>query len=130
MAKEIGKIGWIDLSVNDADSIKDFYNEVVGWEVSEFPVATYKDYCVAPPTEAGGADPVAGICHSRGPNVDIPPNVWLIYITVENLDKSIEACKRLGGETLTQPRDMGGYGKVCVIRDPAGTISAIIEQPE
>jgi hypothetical protein len=28
---------------------------------------------------------VAGICHSRGENADLPP-VWLIYIAVENVE--------------------------------------------
>ena len=129
MAKEIGKIGWIDLTVDNADLVKNFYSEVIGWEVSEVPVDDYKDYCVAPPTEAGGADPVAGICNRRGANKEIPSH-WLIYITVANLDQSIESCKRLGGEALTEPRDMGGYGRMCVIRDPAGAVSVIIEQPE
>ena len=123
--KEIGKIGWIDLTVPDAGKVKDFYKEVIGWEVSEFPVADYVDYCVAP--QEGEA--VAGICHQRGANAEIPSQ-WLMYIAVADLDASIEACKRLGGELVTQPRDMGGYGKMCVLRDPAGAVSAIMQPPE
>lgn len=129
MAKEIGKIGWIDLTVDNAESVKDFYAEVVGWKVSEVPVDDYQDYCVAPPSESEGEEPVAGICNRRGANKDIPQQ-WMIYITVEDLDKSIEACRGNGGEVLTQIRDMGGYGRLCIIKDPAGAVSALIEPPE
>ena len=33
----------------------------------------------------GAAQPVSGICHARGSNADLPP-VWLIYITVADLE--------------------------------------------
>ena len=131
MGKEdIGKIGWIDLTVEDATNVKDFYKSVCGWEVTEVPVADYKDYCVAPPSVDGNpAGPVAGICHARGENADIPPQ-WMIYITVADLDQSLEDCRRLGGEVVHGPRDMGGHGRMGIIRDPAGAVTAIIEPPK
>lgn len=119
---EVGKIGWIDLTVDNAEKVKDFYAAVVGWEVSEFPVADYHDYCVSP----SGGDAVAGICHKQGVNAEIPSQ-WLMYVTVANLEQSIEQCKANGGDVLTEPRDMGGYGVMSVIRDPAGAVCAIIE---
>jgi len=128
--KDVGKIGWLDLTVDDATGIKDFYAAVMGWEVSEVSVDDYQDYCVAPRSSDGVASaPVAGICHRRGANSDIPPQ-WLIYVTVENLDESIAQCERFGGSTVTKVRDMGSYGRMCIIRDPAGAVSAIIEPPE
>ena len=36
--------------------------------------------------------PIAGICHARGANADLPP-VWLIYITVDDLDHSLDECQ-------------------------------------
>jgi predicted enzyme related to lactoylglutathione lyase len=127
--KEFGKIGWIDLTIDDATGVKDFYCAVMGWNAEEFPVADYHDYCVAPPNGSESAsEPVAGICHRKGPNEGIPPQ-WLIYVTVKSIKSSVDACQLLGGEIVTPIRDMGSYGKMCVIRDPAGAVSAIIEPP-
>ena len=61
-----------------------------------------------------------------GSNADLPPQ-WLVYINVGNLDESLQKCTDLGGELVTQPRAMGGYGKFCVIRDPAGAVAALFE---
>lgn len=28
---QVGKIGWIDMTVDDAEGVRDFYKHVVGW---------------------------------------------------------------------------------------------------
>jgi len=33
-APELGKIGWVDLTVPDAEKLRDFYREVVGWSIT------------------------------------------------------------------------------------------------
>jgi predicted enzyme related to lactoylglutathione lyase len=35
MSDNIGKIGWIDMTVDDANSLRDFYKDVVGWKVED-----------------------------------------------------------------------------------------------
>src|ERR1035438_2493750 len=77
-----GQIGWIDLTVPDAAGLRDFYQAVTGWTHSPVKMGRYHDFCMHPP---GDAQPVAGICHAKGENVGLPP-VWLIYITVDDLD--------------------------------------------
>src|ERR1019366_6647750 len=84
----IGTIGWIDLTIPNAVEVRDFYQAVTGWAVSEVPMGEYSDFCMLPAKDAA---PVAGICHARGPNAEIPPQ-WLIYITVADLDASVARC--------------------------------------
>jgi hypothetical protein len=57
-------------------------------------------------------------------NASLPPQ-WLIYITVANVDISAATCLELGGKVLVDPKDMGGYGRYCVIQDPAGAVAAL-----
>jgi len=76
---------------------------------------------------ADGA-PIAGVCHARAGNADLPP-LWIIYITVENLDHSVDECHRLGGSLISGPRSYGG-GRYCVIKDPAGAICALYQPPD
>lgn len=101
----------------DPPRLAEFYHAVTGWEPA--------------PQEAEGGDfnmnlpgtqaVVAGVCHARGPNADIPPQ-WLIYVPVMDLEASIQACQKLGGQVVCRLACNG-----CVIRDPAGAVMAIMQ---
>lgn len=122
MANDIGKVGWIDITVADATGLKDFYKEVVGWDVEESSMGDYSDYTVMTP---GSGEAVAGICHARGSNAD-QPGGWLIYITVADVAKSAAACVANGGKLIVAPRELAG-GRFCVIEDPSGATSALYQ---
>jgi predicted enzyme related to lactoylglutathione lyase len=83
----------------------------------------YQDFCMHPP---GEPQPVAGICHARGQNADVPP-VWLIYITVTDLDESLRQCEEYGGRLRRAVESMGNMGRFCVIEDPSGAVCALFE---
>jgi len=120
----VGKIGWIDLTVDDAVGVRDFYQAVVGWEIMPISMGDYEDFCVVPPADTDNA--VAGICHRKGPNASFPPQ-WLMYITVADLGASMSKTEDAGGQIICPERDMGPHGKMCVIEDPAGAVCALIE---
>ena len=119
-----GTIAWTDLTVADAPRVRDFYREVVGWEVRGEPMGGYEDFSMLPP---GTDRAVAGVCHARGVNADMPPQ-WLVYVVVPDVDRSAARCVELGGTIVTAPRPLGG-GRVCVVRDPAGAVLALYRPP-
>ena len=119
-----GSVSWFDLTVPNADEVRDFYSAVVGWTPSPVEMEGYNDYCMMPP---GAEMPAGGICHQRGPNSNLPAQ-WLIYITVADLRASLAACVQRGGRVLTPERDMGG-AKMAVIQDPAGAVAALYQPP-
>lgn len=119
---QVGTVTWVDLTVQNAESLRDFYKAVVGWDTSDVEMGGHKDYCMNIPDSK---EAVAGVCHAKGVNADLPP-VWLIYITVSDLQESIKQCYGRGGKTLTDIKDMGS-GKYCVIQDPAGAVAALFE---
>ena len=121
MSETTGKIGWIDMTVEAAPAIRDFYKEVVGWGHDEVSMGDYADYAMT--TSAGEA--VSGICHARGSNADLPPG-WLIYITVDDVEASAAACEANGGQVVVPVRGLAG-GRFCVIRDPAGAVAALYQ---
>lgn len=118
-----GSISWVDLTVENADNLKDFYSAVTGWQTIAIDMGGYSDYCM---NEPATGKTVAGVCHARGVNKELPAQ-WLIYITVENLDQSISRCIELGGKIISEPRSSGGQGRFAVIRDPAGAVAALFE---
>jgi predicted enzyme related to lactoylglutathione lyase len=121
-----GTIAWIDLTVPDAAVVRDFYKAVVGWKETPVTMGDYQDYCMNPPS---ADQPVAGICHARGENADLPAQ-WLIYVTVKDVDASAARCVQLGGKILVGPKNLGGQGRFCVIQDPAGAVAALFTPKE
>lgn len=117
-----GRILWQDLTVPDAERVRDFYREVVGWASAPVDMGGYDDFNMMPP---GAEEPVAGVCHARGSNADLPAQ-WLLYITVDDVEVSAGRCRQLGGEVVVGPRSMGD-GRFCVVRDPAGAVAALYQ---
>ena len=116
----IGSIVWQDLTVPNASEVRDFYCQVVGWTYTDHDMEEYNDFNINLP---GTAETVAGICHARGTNANIPPQ-WLVYISVADVAESARRCEELGGKVIDGPRTMGG-ATFCVIQDPAGAIAAL-----
>ena len=66
---ETGAITWFDLTVERAEQVRDFYSDVVGWKSEPVEMQGYQDYSMLTPEGRG----VAGICHARSANAELPP---------------------------------------------------------
>ena len=121
----LGTIGWIDLTVSDAEQVRDFYQAVVGWTASPVNMGEYEDYSMNAPDDG---EAIAGVCHALGGNADLPAT-WMIYIVVADLEHSMEVCRKLGGAVVVQRRQMG-KARYCVIRDPAGATCSLYQPGE
>ncbi len=118
---EVGSINWTDLTVANAEEVKNFYSQVVGWQTEPVDMGGYSDFSMMTPLSD---QTVAGICYAQGVNADLPPQ-WLIYITVNDVDQSAARCIELGGKVVAGPRELGEQGHFCVIQDPAGAVAAL-----
>ena len=116
-----GEVAWIDLTVEDADFLRDFYAAVTGWKPEPVDMGEYADFNMM---DASGKS-TAGVCHKRGGNADLPSQ-WLVYIVVDSLDSSIEECTKRGGQVIAGPKSMG-QSRYCVIEDPAGAFAALYQ---
>ena len=123
MSDKIGEMAWLDLTVDNAIEVKDFYQQVVGWQVEEVAMGDHTDYVMNSP-ETGEA--VSGVCHSQGVNADMPP-AWLPYFLVEDIANSIANVTELGGELLTEVKE-AGKDKYVVVKDPAGAVCSLYQK--
>jgi predicted enzyme related to lactoylglutathione lyase len=118
-----GTIAWLDLTVPDADRVRDFYTAVVGWSPQPVEMGGYADYSMQIPD---GEEVVAGVCHARGENSGQPP-YWMPYVIVADLEESLRRCEAGGGKVVTAVRDSGPEWRFCVIQDPAGAYVGLMQ---
>jgi len=117
-----GHLGWLDLTVRDAATVRDFYADVVGWTPEPVPMDGYEDFVM----KASDGDPIAGVCHARGDNADLPAT-WIPYVVVEDLTGCLARAKDRGGHVLGGVREMSGQGRYAFVRDPAGAVLALFQ---
>ena len=116
-----GQIVWADLTTNQAESLKEFYKDVLGWQ--EFPVAMkdneeeYNDYAMLYDEKK----PAGGICNQRGVNANIPPQ-WIMYVCVEDVDATLQNALDRGAKLVHESKKADGSLNYVIIQDPAGAV--------
>ena len=115
-----GAFSWFELMTSDVEAGKKFYQALFGWTYSVMPMTT-GDYTVIKVNE----EDVAGIMTMPADAGEMPPT-WGIYLTVDNVDKTAEKAKNLGGKILVAPSDIPGVGRFSVLQDPQGAWFAVI----
>jgi predicted enzyme related to lactoylglutathione lyase len=119
---EHGALCWSELNTRNLEPAKQFYSDVFGWkwgggdDYSEFMV----DGRVV-----GGAMPMTP---DRFP-AEVPEH-WLVYFAVNDVDAAAAKIAELGGQTMMEPFDAGGVGKMTVAHDPQGAVFAVIQLNE
>lgn len=124
MSNQTGSILWCDLTVEHAETLRDFYQNVVGWSVDSLNMGDYDDYVMKTP-ESGAA--VAGICHAKGSNAELPSQ-WLMYFKVGDLETALSNVITGGGKALTAIKAYSNSSRYVVIQDPAGAVCALFEE--
>ncbi len=114
MPRHAGRVGWMDLTVEDATGSRDFWAAVAGFDgVEPVPMGGYSDFVL---TADGRA--VAGVCHARGVNAALPP-VWLLYFVVEDLAEAVAEVEKRGGKVIERRESLA------IVSDPAGALAAL-----
>lgn len=109
----------MDVSVPDAESLKEFYAELLGLRLEPTDMGGYNDWSLV-----DDQGPVGGVCHAKGVNAKVPP-MWLPYFSVPNLADAI-ALATGRGATLLDDRSEAGFA---IIQDPAGACFALFCPP-
>ncbi len=124
-AARTGCISWLDLTVSDAAATRDFYRQVVGWSVQDVEMKDASEAYVDFNMLGADGGPAAGICHARGVNEGLP-GVWLIYLPVGDLAKSLRRVPQEGGEIIKQATGPDGECISAVVKDPVGACIALV----
>jgi len=117
-----GSFCWIELATTDQQAAKNFYGKLFGWEAKDTPMGPDDFYTTF---KLNGRDVAAAYTmRPEQRSSGIPPN-WLLYVSVENADESIERARQLGAKVCMEGFDVFDLGRMGVIQDPTGATIAV-----
>ena len=118
--KTPGAISWSELVTTDPAAAAAFYGQLFGWDVKA-PDEAMGGYRVV----NVGEQSIAGIMAMPQGASPMPPH-WGCYVTVTDVDQTLELCTSLGGKVLMPPMEIPGVGRMGVLRDPQGAVLSVI----
>lgn len=110
----VGAPCWVDLMSSDVERSRAFYGELFGWE-SEDPndeFGGYFNFTKDGVRIAGGMP--------RMPEAGDLPDVWSVYLAVENAEKTVETATAAGSQVIAPAMAVADLGSMAVITDPGG----------
>jgi hypothetical protein len=119
-----GKFIWYDVMTTDPKAGTSFYDEVVGWESQDFPMAAGNTYTIFKkgPTMVAGLMKLPDEARAMG-----TPPCWNGYIAVEDVDAYAKRIKEAGGAIHREPEDIPDVGRFAVAADPGGAVFLIFK---
>jgi len=110
-----GDFIWYELMTPDAEASKAFYDAVIGWDIGEA-AAEYQGYRMinSGGGSAGGILPLTEEMQQHGARP-----MWLGYIHVNDVDRSVAAIEQAGGKAL-MTHDIPNVGRIAMVTDPQG----------
>jgi len=108
-----GIFSWRELLTQDVEGSTKFYTDLLGWTVDSMEVGNGMTYDMF----MQGPRPIAGML--MPPSAEVP-NMWINYITVEDLDATVEKAQSLGAHLHMPIMDVPGKGRFAGMADPQG----------
>ena len=112
-----GAFSWVEFHGPDAAAARQFYEQVLGWAVTEMPMQDGSAY----PGILVGEQPAGGFSAKPAES-----GSWLAYVTVDDVDERTRAATEAGAEVISEPVSAPGVGRMSVVRDPFGASLAFI----
>lgn len=113
-----GAPSWFEYSGGDGAAARRFYADVLGWNISDMPMADGSNYGFINIGEEG----VGGFSMQPSPAAS-----WTVYVTVDDVDARFKKAIEAGGKALAEPFDAPGVGRMAHFADPAGAHMAFIK---
>ena len=116
------KVAYFELGARDSVGLREFYASMFDWNIEalDTPSGAGTDYAYIQPTEDGIG---GGIIKTQG---DMPTNYVMVYISVDDLQATLDLATELGAQAVVPPTEIpGGMGHFAVFMDPAGNVMGL-----
>ncbi|MBS0357828.1 MAG: VOC family protein [Proteobacteria bacterium] len=112
---QYGEFCWNELMTNYTEKAKSFYTTLFNWKTQSHDMGkmTYTMFM-------SGEKGIGGMLQTPKDKVgQISPH-WMSYISVENVDATLEKAESLGAKVKVPATAAGDFGIFAVIEDPTG----------
>ncbi len=116
-----GSFCFVELASIDQNQAKTFYEPLLGWSHTDFPMGPDSFYTMF---QLAGRDVAAAYTMREAERAQAPPH-WNLYIAVESADDTAALATELGGTVIAAPFDVMDQGRMAVIQDPTGAFFCI-----
>lgn len=111
------KPAWVELATDDPAASREFYSQLLGWNVAISEDPQYGGYSMARLSDGDGD--VAGITAKMMPEA---PTAWGLYIETDDAAALGDAVQAAGGTVIAPAFDVGDMGRMAVFADPTGAV--------
>ncbi|MDC5851870.1 VOC family protein [Vibrio europaeus] len=121
-----GLFSWCELMTTDFEKSLEFYSNVLGWTLREVPGRNQSRYALV--MNENSSEPFAGILTMPEPLKERGvPSFWQAYVTVEDVDETLEKALENGAQVVVEPMDIERIGRIASFRDPLGSVLSVIK---
>jgi uncharacterized protein len=106
------RIVHFELPADQPEELAQFYRELFGWQIQKVPIPGF-DYWMCKTGDGPGID---GAITRRL----LPQQAIINYVSVEQIDASVEKARALGARVIVPRAAVPGVGWYCVTLDPQG----------
>ena len=115
-----------EIPAENVEKLKQFYTGVFGWKIEKDPGPIEYWLIHTVPTDDKGMLQRPGVNGGMFKK-EKPEQKPVNYISVENIDDSIEKVKKLGGKIITPKQEVPNIGWIATATDPEGNHIAMIQ---
>ena len=111
-----GHFHWNERMTRDAESIKAFYQDTIGWTFDAMKTPDGKTYWVA----MLNGQSVAGIFSIDAPDFDGVSEAWMSYLAVDDVDARVAKAVKTGAKLMRPIFDVPEVGRIAILKEPGG----------
>lgn len=112
-----------DISVNDMQRAKRFYEQLFGWKISSFPGSPVEYYYIETQSPTGEKGIGGGMAKREKAYQKITN-----FVQVDSIDVSMARVKELGGKIIEPKTAIPTVGYICVCEDTEDNVIGLIEE--
>ena len=122
-AGEPNTFGWAELSARGIDKAIPFYEKVFGWSAKRSDMGEgnppYTEFQLGGESIAGGMEMMPMVPAEV-------PSYWMVYFTVDDIDKAHQKATQAGAREMMAPQDFPG-GRFSIVSDPQGAVFGLLK---
>jgi hypothetical protein len=115
-----------EIPAENIEKLKQFYTGVFGWKIEKDPGPIEYWMIHTVPTDDKGMLQRPGV-NGGMPKKESSQQKPVNYISVENIDESINKVKKLGGKIVVPKQEVPNIGWIITAEDPEGNRIAMIQ---